>query len=237
MPVPRKTRSAPRINNGWRDLVASYGGPQAYGHVFNGQWGKLDHALATPTLTLGQMAGATHWHINADEPGVLDYNVHFKTANFVIALSATDAMRNSNHDQAVVTLNLTAPVVVRGTAGKNVPCAGAGEAALIGGPGRDVLRGGSGRNQLVDTSVLDGGDTITNFRAGRDSLVLSGLLRSLSAPTNALASGHVRCAKLGTDALASVDPDGSAGPAPRRPLVLLRKLDCAALGNLDNLRL
>ena len=183
------------------------------------------------------MAGAAHWLINADEPSVLDYNVNFKTANLVAALFAGDEFRNSDHDPAVVALALTLPVMMRGTAGNDVLTAGATDTVLVGGPGRDLLTGGTGRNQFFYTSVLDGGDTITNFRAGRDSLVLTSLLQSLSVPANPLASGHVVCTAVGADALVSVDPDGNAGPAARRPLVLLKSLGCAALTTLDNLRL
>ena len=47
--------------------------------MFNGESGYLDHALATSSLT-SQVTGVTDWHINPDEPIVLDYNVEFKTA-------------------------------------------------------------------------------------------------------------------------------------------------------------
>jgi len=223
--------------NGWRDLIENYGGAQAYGYVFNGQWGTLDHALATPSLALGQVAGAAHWHISADEPSVLDYNVNFKTANQVNTLYAADEFRNSDHDPAVVSMALTAPVLLRGGAGSDMLSAGPADAVLIGGPGRDLLTGGTGRNQFVYTSVLDGGDTIINFRPGRDSLVLTALLQSLRAPADPQASGHVLCANLSTDALVLVDPDGSAGPALRRPVVLLKNVGCTSLTTPDNLRL
>lgn len=224
-------------NAGWRDLLASYGGAQAYGYVFNGQWGYLDHALATPSLALGQVAGAVHWHISADEPSVLDYNVNFKTANLIASLYAPDEFRNSDHDPVVVALALNAPVQRRGTAGADVLVGTDADEVFTGGPGRDLLTGGGGRNQFVYTSVLDGGDTITDFRPGRDSLVLTGVLRSLGAPANAWASGHVVCAAVGADALVSLDPDGRAGAARSRPLALLRNLACAALNTPDNLRL
>ncbi|GCL65729.1 ExeM/NucH family extracellular endonuclease [Pseudaquabacterium pictum] len=224
-------------NAGWRDLMQDHGGAPAYGYVFNGQWGYLDHALATPTLALGQVAGAAHWHINADEPSVLDYNVNFKSAGQVASLFAADEFRNSDHDPAVVALALTPPVLLRGTAGADQLVAGAADTVLIGGPGRDVLHAGSGRNQFIFQSVLDGGDTIVGFRPGRDSLVLTSLLRSLSAPAQPLATGHLACSNQGGDALVSVDPDGSAGAQRSRPVALLRSVACSALTTPDNLRL
>ncbi|UUZ50001.1 hypothetical protein LP420_07960 [Massilia sp. B-10] len=39
---------------------------QPYSYVFNGESGYLDHALASASLD-PQVAGATEWHVNADE--------------------------------------------------------------------------------------------------------------------------------------------------------------------------
>lgn len=223
-------------NNGWRDLVLAFNGVGAAGYAFNGQWGYLDHALASPTLG-GQVAGTTHWHINADEPSVLDYNVNFKSAGQIASLYAPDEFRNSDHDPAIIDLALRAPTVLRGTAASEAITGGAADEVLIGGPGRDLLTGGGGRNQFAYTSVLDGGDTITDFVAGRDSVVVSQLLRSINAPANALASGHLVCTASGANAQLLVDTDGSTGPAPARPLVLVRNIGCASLVQADNLRL
>ena len=44
-----------------------------YSFVFDGFSGELDHALAAPTCSTTS-TGATIWHINADEPLILDYN-------------------------------------------------------------------------------------------------------------------------------------------------------------------
>ena len=61
--------------------------------------------MANASLT-PQVNGATTWHINADEPSVLDYNVEFKSANQLIILYNADAYRTSDHDPLLIGLNL-----------------------------------------------------------------------------------------------------------------------------------
>ena len=53
------------------------------------------------------MTGATEWHINADEPIVLDYNVEFKSPNQVNTFYAATPFRSADHDPLVVGVNLT----------------------------------------------------------------------------------------------------------------------------------
>lgn len=95
---------------GFTNLIASRPGPQAYSYAFDGQWGYLDHALATATLTV-QVTGVAEWHINADEPSVLDYNANFKTAGQQVSLYNADAYRASDHDPVIVGLDLTPSLV------------------------------------------------------------------------------------------------------------------------------
>lgn len=92
------------VAGGYTDLVKSYGGELAYGYVFDGQAGYLDHALSTDTLT-PQVSGAAEWHINADEPDILDYDMSFKgTAEQ--ALYEPNQFRSSDHDAVLVGLDL-----------------------------------------------------------------------------------------------------------------------------------
>ena len=77
----------------------------SYSYVFDGQIGSLDHALANSTLST-QVVGATKWHINADEPNILDYNTEFKTPAQVTSLYNADQYRTSDHDPVIVGLNL-----------------------------------------------------------------------------------------------------------------------------------
>ena len=95
---------------GYTDLIRSFVGDDSYSFSFNGESGYLDHALASPSLK-PQVTGAAEWHINSDEPVVLDYNVEFKSPNQVNTLYAATPFRSSDHDPLVVGLNLNAPPV------------------------------------------------------------------------------------------------------------------------------
>jgi predicted extracellular nuclease len=98
-------------NAGYNELIQSFVGADAYSYQFDGQSGYLDHALASPSLS-SQVAGATEWHVNADEPVVLDYNVEFKTPNQVNTFYDPGAFRASDHDPVVVGLALNDPPTV-----------------------------------------------------------------------------------------------------------------------------
>jgi predicted extracellular nuclease len=78
----------------------------SYSYVFDGQVGSLDHALGSASLR-SQVSGAEKWHINSDEPSVLDYNVEFKTSGQVSSLYNADQFRTSDHDPVIVGLSLT----------------------------------------------------------------------------------------------------------------------------------
>lgn len=88
---------------GFTDLIAEFV-DDPYSFVFDAQWGYLDYALGSPTA-LGQVAGVEEWHINADEPSVLDYNTNFKSAGQLVSLYAADRFRVSDHDPVIVGLD------------------------------------------------------------------------------------------------------------------------------------
>ncbi|HJS18135.1 MAG TPA: ExeM/NucH family extracellular endonuclease [Anaerolineales bacterium] len=92
-------------NTGYTNLIDAFVGADAYSFVFQGQSGYLDHALSSSSLT-SQVTGTTEWHVNSDEPIVLDYNEEFKSPNHVITLYEDDAYRSSDHDPLIVGLNL-----------------------------------------------------------------------------------------------------------------------------------
>jgi hypothetical protein len=91
-------------NAGYVNLTENALGDAAYSFAFDGTWGYLDHALASNSLA-SQVSGLTEFHINADEPSVLDYNEDFKSAGQQVSLYAPDRYRASDHDPVIIGLN------------------------------------------------------------------------------------------------------------------------------------
>lgn len=90
---------------GFVDLLQRFE-PGAWTYVFQGRAGRLDHALASPALA-AQATGATVWHINADEPPLLDYNLEGRQPACARCAPdgwRPDAYRSSDHDPVIVGL-------------------------------------------------------------------------------------------------------------------------------------
>jgi len=215
-------------DNGFVDQIGRFN-TLGYSYVFDGAVGRLDHAITTSSLS-PKVSGATEWHINADESVAHDYNLEFKKP--ACATCAADpyqptVYRSSDHDPVVMGLNLynsyitAASASVAGTAGDDLITVGALKATLTGGAGRDQFAFG--------TSFI-GGATIADFVPGVDLINLRAVLRAANVTAAApLDSGHVTCVRNGvSDALIYMDPD-AAGPASRRPLVLLKNVTCGSL--------
>lgn len=101
---PREDAIAALRAAGFVDLLEGDGpGPYTYG--FRGQWGRLDHAFASPSLA-AQVVGAATWPGNADEPPALGYQAGFKSPAQIASLYAPDAYRSADHDPVVVGLAL-----------------------------------------------------------------------------------------------------------------------------------
>jgi predicted extracellular nuclease len=94
-------------NAGYTNLVEAFVGAWAYSYIFDGQAGYLDHSLASPSAA-PQVSGATVWHINTDEPAVIDYNTEYKPQD----LYTPTPYRSSDHDPVVVGFCDAVPPVV-----------------------------------------------------------------------------------------------------------------------------
>lgn len=84
---------------GWRDALDVAQAAQPYSFVYDGQAGRLDHALLSPALA-ARLVGAAEWHANADEPG----NVGYRDAKS--GDQANNPWRSSDHDPLVAGFRL-----------------------------------------------------------------------------------------------------------------------------------
>ncbi len=223
-------------SNGFVDLVERFQ-PGAHSYVFNGEAGRLDHLLASNSLA-AQVAGAVHWHINADEQPQADYNRESKaplTCNGS-ALCPTDLYnpgpyRSSDHDPVIAGLSLykritaaTTDTTLIGTAGDDI---------LTSGAGRRSITTGAGFDQIVFTSSFAGAATLTDFAPGSDTISLRAPLQALGVPlVDPIAQGYLSCRVSGADALISVDTD-AAGPAPARAWLLIKSANCSVLNRTN----
>lgn len=90
---------------GFTNMIETYQGADAYSYTFGGEVGYLDHALASASL-LEKATDAIEWHINSDEPRILDYNLEFKSTQQQIDFYAPDVFRMSDHDPVMVSFDL-----------------------------------------------------------------------------------------------------------------------------------
>jgi len=86
----------PGTADDYADMVFEFEGEEAYSYVFDGQIGYLDYAVSGPLMN--QITGTTVWHVNADEPDLIDYDTSFKLPAQDDAFTAPDVYRYSDHD-------------------------------------------------------------------------------------------------------------------------------------------
>ncbi len=213
---------------GYVDLIGRFN-TLGYSYVFDGASGRLDQALATPSLA-AKATRAEDWHINADEPSVLDYNLEFKQP--ACGTCAPDfytatPYRSSDHDPVVVGLSVFH--AVPGTGGRDALIGTGGDDVITGGLGADLLTGGAGTNVFAYGSLRDAGDTVTDFVPGKDQVDLRGLLALAGYNgTDPFADGWVRVVDGADGASVQIDTDGR-GPGLPRALLSLRGVSAAAL--------
>ncbi len=92
-------------SRGYRSLFDA----DSYSYQFNGQWGSLDHMLASDSL-YSQVSGSGKWHINSDEPIILDYNIEFKSTAQQTSFYNADPFRTSDHDPLLAGFSLAATI-------------------------------------------------------------------------------------------------------------------------------
>ncbi|MEO6327349.1 MAG: ExeM/NucH family extracellular endonuclease [Ginsengibacter sp.] len=139
----------------------------SYSYVFDAQVGALDHALGSANLAT-QVAGAEKWHINADEPGVLDYNTNFKTAGQVSSLYNADAFRASDHDPVLVGLNLSPAPTVTLTVNTNTASESAATVVTVTATASSAVSS----NQTVSLGVSGTGITAGDYNLSNTTITI-----------------------------------------------------------------
>lgn len=98
------TSTSPR---GDVDEIARFD-PSGYTFVFDGAAGRLDQVLASAAMA-ASVTGVAIWHVNADEPSLLDYSLAFRApgcAGCAPDRYAPTPYRASDHDPVVIGLRL-----------------------------------------------------------------------------------------------------------------------------------
>ena len=178
-----------------------------YSFVFDGFSGELDHALAAPAL-LDNVTGAAIWHINADEPLILDYNTEFNPPD----LYQPDAYRTSDHDPLLVGLTLSTPPAAPAV----TPLAGWGAATV------SWTAPGDGGSPITgyQVEVRSGATVVQSALVGPE--VRSHTFGGLTNGTNyTLAVRAVNARGTGAEGTAAVTPF-----VPRRPARLDAGVTC-----------
>jgi predicted extracellular nuclease len=232
-PINELTSTAASVaQSGYVDQIAAFNAFE-YSYVFDGAAGYIDHAITTSEMA-SKVAFATHWHINADESLVYDYNVEFKapltTCSGLCPADpyTVDPYRASDHDPVV--LGLLVYKTMLGSARSDTITGTPGDDYIWGGGGADLLTGNGGSNVYGYFSMKDAGDTITDFVPGKDRIDLRLMLADLHYSGNdAVADGYVRFASAGGGTAVFV------GVGSTRALVTLSGVSPASLSSLRDL--
>lgn len=97
------------LSRGYVDLLAAHLAEPSYSYVFNGESGRLDHALASASLA-ELVGGVGEWHINADESSGFEYGQPDYDRRAMTTRYRPDPFRSSDHDPLLVGLRApTAP--------------------------------------------------------------------------------------------------------------------------------
>ena len=146
----------------YTNLVLANAGAAEYSYSFDGQFGTLDYALSSESLT-SQIGGVTVWQINSDESAALDYNDFNQPS-----LYNDSQFRASDHDPILVGLKLVDGQPL-GSSCNSLPVtivADSNGGRLFGTSGADVIVGSSQRDIIFGR----GGDDIICSGDGNDSV-------------------------------------------------------------------
>lgn len=91
------------LSRGYVDVLAAHLAEPSYSYVFNGESGRLDHALASAALA-EMIGGVGEWHINADESQAFEYGQPDYDRRALKTRYRADPYRSSDHDPLLLGL-------------------------------------------------------------------------------------------------------------------------------------
>lgn len=102
--------------------------------------------------------------------------------------------------------------------------------------GADILTGGVGRDIFRYTSIVDGGDRITDFAVGSDQIDLSAVLANVNyTDFSPIYDGYVQFSSRGQQgSFVQIDPDGLTGSGQARNFIFVEGIDVASLSDSNN---
>jgi Ca2+-binding RTX toxin-like protein len=128
--------------------------------------------------------------------------------------------------------------VINGTNGRDTLTGSSGSDFITGFQGGDTLTGGAGSDQFIYTSLRDAGDTITDFQAGTDKIVLTQLFQNLSLGSlnyeTARLQGYLSFGTTGSDTTIFIAPNGLSTAPNSTSLITVQDVDQATLANANN---
>lgn len=98
------------IDKGMTEVSYHIHGEKVHSYVYNGESGSLDHAMVSSALA-GRVVDVVDWHINADEPIILDYNEEYKSDAAKTAFYSDNAFRSSDHDPVIIAIEHELPTL------------------------------------------------------------------------------------------------------------------------------
>lgn len=125
---------------------------------------------------------------------------------------------------------------IQGDSRANTLVGTTGEDMLTGLQGRDILTGGAGSDIFRYMSMVDAGDTITDFQVGIDKIDFSNLMRSIgyTGNNNPLVDQYVRFVDRGNNVTVQIDPDGTGPTVSSNYIFTIRNVTVAQMNDVNN---
>ena len=137
--------------------------------------------------------------------------------------------------QVVTLIDDDVPNEINGTSGRDQLTGTNSNDIITGFQSRDLITTRGGEDQVVYTSMLDSGDTITDFEVGSDQIVLTGVFESIGfSGTDPFEKGYLQIGSQQGRAFVQIDPDGFEGPDRSRSLVMVEGVTVEVLKEATN---